>query len=121
ANILERNQIKDLTDYAKDLGLQVLLEFYGGEDFSKYYNKVKMVGINNRNLNTFEVDYQHAIRMRNELPAEVLSVAESAIYSPEIYLELKKNGFDAFLMGEYFMKTNQPEETFKNFIQAIQP
>lgn len=90
ANILERNQIKDLTDYAKDLGLQVLLEFYGGEDFSKYYNKVKMVGINNRNLNTFEVDYQHAIRMRNELPAEVLSVAESAIYSPEIYLELKR-------------------------------
>ncbi|MGQ1927808.1 indole-3-glycerol phosphate synthase TrpC [Ornithobacterium rhinotracheale] len=121
ANILERNQIKDLTDYAKDLGLQVLLEFYGGEDFSKYYNKVKMVGINNRNLNTFEVDYQHAIRMRNELPTEVLSVAESAIYSPEIYLELKKNGFDAFLMGEYFMKTNQPEETFKNFIQVIQP
>uniref|UniRef100_UPI0039A59B24 indole-3-glycerol phosphate synthase TrpC n=1 Tax=Ornithobacterium rhinotracheale TaxID=28251 RepID=UPI0039A59B24 len=120
ASLLDRNQIKDLTDYAKELGLQVLLEFYGGDDFSKYYHKVKMVGINNRNLNTFEVDYQHAMRMRAELPSEVVSVAESAIYTPEIYLELKASGFNAFLMGEYFMKTNAPAETFNAFMKAIQ-
>lgn len=119
ANILTKEEIRDLTDFAHDLGLKVLLEFYGGEDFSKYYSKIKMVGINNRNLNTFEVDYEHAIKMRNELPEDTLTVAESAIYSPEIYKELKANGFDAFLMGEYFMREENAGDQLKNFINQI--
>ena len=84
ANVLTAEEIKELTDFAHELRLQVLLEFYAGEDFGKYYKNIRMVGINNRNLTTFEVDYQHAMRMRGELPQGILSVAESAIYSPEI-------------------------------------
>ncbi|MDR7694298.1 indole-3-glycerol phosphate synthase TrpC [Riemerella anatipestifer] len=119
ANILAKSQIEDLTDTAHHLGLDVLLEFYSGEDFDKYYSKLKMVGINNRNLNTFEVDYEHAIRMRNQLPEGTLGVAESAIYSSEIYKKLKHNGFDAFLMGEYFMKQDHIGAALQSFIEEI--
>ncbi|WKS94487.1 indole-3-glycerol phosphate synthase TrpC [Riemerella columbina] len=119
ANILSKSQVANLASCAHHLGLSVLLEFYGGEDFDKYHQQIELVGINNRNLNTFQVDYQHAIKMRAALPEGVISVAESAIYSPDIYRELKDNGFDAFLMGEYFMKAQQPGEALAQFISEI--
>ncbi|WP_018676574.1 indole-3-glycerol phosphate synthase TrpC [Riemerella columbina] len=119
ANILSKNQVQELTAKAHELGLAVLLEFYGGEDFSKHDENIQLVGINNRNLNTFEVDYEHAIRMRNELPKDTISVAESAIYSADIYKQLKANGFDAFLMGEYFMKQQDAGAGLKAFINDI--
>lgn len=66
------------------------------------------VGIDNRNLKDFKVDLQHSVNLKNLLPTGTLSVAESGIYNTEDFLFLKEKGFDAFLMGEYFMKGENP-------------
>ena len=78
-----------------------------------------MVGINNRNLKDFKVDLQHSVNLKNLLPKETLSVAESGIYKVEDFKFLKEKGFDAFLMGEYFMKNENPGNKFKEFVDVI--
>ena len=78
-----------------------------------------MVGINNRNLQDFKVDLQHSVDLKNLLPAGTLSVAESGIYSVQDYQFLKSKGFDGFLMGEYFMKNENPGEKFGEFISNV--
>ena len=78
-----------------------------------------MVGINNRNLKDFKVDLQHSVNLKNLLPKGTLSVAESGIYNVEDFKFLKEKGFDAFLMGEYFMKNKNPGNKFKEFVDVI--
>jgi indole-3-glycerol phosphate synthase len=77
------------------------------------------VGINYRNLKDFTVDLQHSVKLKNLLPDDTISVVESGIYNVEDYFFLKEKGFDAFLMGEYFMKNNNPGVKFKEFAQQI--
>lgn len=119
AAILDKYEIKEFIATAHDVGLEVLLEFHAGEDFLKLPKKVDLVGINNRNLKTFEVDFEHAIKMRNELPPDVICVAESGIYSAENFLSLKKNNFQGFLMGELFMKSKNLTQKLQEFIYKI--
>lgn len=119
AAILEKSKIQEFAALAKSLGLEVLLEFHAGEEFEKLDKNVDLVGINNRNLKTFAVDIQHSVKMRNQLPKERLVIAESGIHSVEDYLMLKNNGFQGFLMGEYFMKHQNPGNALKKFIQKI--
>ncbi|MDG4950185.1 indole-3-glycerol phosphate synthase TrpC [Weeksellaceae bacterium KMM 9724] len=119
AALLSKAQILEFTKIAKDLGLEVLLEFHAGEEFEKLINEVDLVGINNRDLKTFEVDLQHSIAMRNRLPEDRIVIAESGIHSVEDYKLLKQNGFDGFLIGEYFMKQEKPGQALKQFIQSI--
>lgn len=119
AALLSKAQIREFTKIAKDLGLEVLLEFHAGEEFEKLIDDVDLVGINNRDLKTFEVNLQHSITMRNRLPEERLVIAESGIHSVEDYKLLKQNGFDGFLIGEYFMKQENPGQALKHFIQSI--
>lgn len=118
AALLGKSQIEAYTKLAHDLGMEVLLEFHAGEDFDKYYSAVDLVGINNRNLRTFEVDIHHSIKMRQILKHDIC-IAESGIHSVETYLKLQKNGFNGFLMGEYFMKHDEPAEALAQFISQI--
>ena len=78
-----------------------------------------MEGINNRNLKDFKVDLEHSVNLKNLLPKEILSVAESGIYSIEDFRFLKEKGFDGFLMGEYFMRNENPGIAFEEFINTI--
>ena len=117
--LLSKAQIREFTKIAKDLGLEVLLEFHAGEEFEKLIYEVDLVGINNRNLKTFEVNLQHSITMRNRLPKDRIVIAESGIHSVEDYKLLKQNGFEGFLIGEYFMKHEKPGQALKQFIQSI--
>lgn len=119
AAILTQKQIIAFTDLAHRLGLEVLLEFHAGEEFEKLYPPVDLVGINNRNLRTFEVNLNHSIAMREKIGEKHLCVAESGIHSVEDYHLLHKNGFNAFLMGEYFMQYANPGEALKQFIHQI--
>lgn len=113
-------QVEEYTILSKELGLEVLLEIHTEEELKHYHPQVDFVGINNRNLKDFKVDLAHSVRLKNQLPEGVLSIAESGIYSVEDYLYLKKKGFDGFLMGEYFMKNQSPGETFETFIKSIE-
>lgn len=119
AACLSPDQIMEFTELSHELGLEVLLEIHTEEELQHFNEKIDLVGINNRNLKDFKVDLQHSVQLKNQLPEGVLSVAESGIYSIEDFNYLKTKGFDGFLMGEYFMKNDNPAEKFKNFTNNI--
>ncbi len=119
ASCLSPIQIEEFTELSHELGLEVLLEIHT-EDELKHFNKnIDLVGINNRNLKDFKVDLQHSVNLKNLLPKETLSVAESGIYSIEDFRFLKDKGFDGFLMGEYFMRNENPGNAFEKFIVGV--
>jgi indole-3-glycerol phosphate synthase len=78
-----------------------------------------LIGINNRDLKTFEVNLEQSKRLAAKIPDTFLKIAESGIDSPSVIKDLKNHGFKGFLMGEYFMKTSQPEKTCAEFIKQL--
>jgi len=108
-----------LATFAKSIGLEVLLEIHEENELAHISDAVNFVGINNRSLKSFEVNIEHSLQLKNQLPKNVLSIAESGIYSLETFKLLKKEGFDGFLMGEYFMKEANPAAAFEAFVTSI--
>lgn len=119
ASCLSPNQVQEFTALSHELGLEVLLEIHTEEELNHFNSKIDLVGINNRNLKDFKVDLQHSVNLKNLLPKDVLSVAESGIYNLEDFNYLKEKGFNGFLMGEYFMKNKNPANTFEEFISNV--
>ncbi|PWW27616.1 indole-3-glycerol phosphate synthase TrpC [Chryseobacterium sp. AG844] len=119
ASCLSPAQVQEFTELAHQLKLEVLLEIHTEDELKHFNSKIDLVGINNRNLKDFKVDLQHSVQLKNQLPKEVLSVAESGIYSIEDFQFLKEKGFDGFLMGEYFMKNTDPAKAFEEFASQI--
>ena len=119
AACLSPEQVSEFTALAHSLSLEVLLEIHTEEELKHFNSDIDLVGINNRNLKDFKVDLQHSVNLKNLLPTETLSVAESGIYNTEDFLFLKEKGFDAFLMGEYFMKGENPGQKFKEFLSNV--
>ena len=112
-------QVKELASVAKDIGLEVLLEIHTQQELGHVCDAVDMVGINNRNLKTFEVDLAHSIALAKMLPAHLPKIAESGISQVSTILELKKEGFNGFLIGENFMKTPDPAAAFAAFVADL--
>jgi indole-3-glycerol phosphate synthase len=108
-----------LATFAKSIGLEVLLEMHDATELGHISDAVDFVGINNRSLKSFEVNIEHSLQLKNQLPKNILSIAESGIYSLETFKLLKKEGFDGFLMGEYFMKQDNPAAAFELFVTSI--
>ncbi|WP_312394664.1 indole-3-glycerol phosphate synthase TrpC [Chryseobacterium sp.] len=119
AACLSPQQVQEFTALSHELGMEVLLEIHTEEELKHFNKSIDLVGINNRNLKDFKVDLQHSVQLKNQLPDDVLSVAESGIYSIEDFQYLKEKGFNGFLMGEYFMKNNNPAGAFEEFISNI--
>ena len=120
AKILTVAEIKKFAGLAKNLGMEVFLETHNEQEVRHAADlEVDLIGINNRNLNTFEVDVENSIRLAQQLPPHVLKIAESGISSVPLFNTLKENGFDGFLIGEYFMRDPQPAEKCKSFIQSL--
>ncbi len=109
-----------LATFAKSIGLEVLLEIHDESELGHISDTVDFAGINNRSLKSFEVNIEHSLELKNQLPKNLLSIAESGIYSVETFKLLKKEGFDGFLMGEYFMKQANPAAAFELFVTSIQ-
>jgi indole-3-glycerol phosphate synthase len=119
AACLTAEQTKVFATQAKSLGLEVLLELHDASELDHICDEVDLVGINNRSLKSFEVNIEHSLQLKDRLPKEKLSIAESGIYDVETFRLLKKEGFDGFLMGEYFMKQANPAAAFEAFTQLI--
>ena len=119
AAILTPQRCKDFAFIAKDLGMEVLLELHDDAELEHVNKYVDLVGINNRNLKDFSVDTERSIRLAKRLPEDMIRVAESGLDSPEVVKDMRENGFQAFLMGEHFMKTDSPGDTCKSFIKEI--
>lgn len=119
AACLSPQQVQEFTVLSHELGLEVLLEIHSEEELEHINPDIDFAGINNRNLKDFKVDLQHSVDLKNRLPEGILSVAESGIYSEEDFRYLKEKGFDGFLMGEYFMKDENPGNKFFEFISNV--
>jgi len=119
ASCLSPIQVSEFTELAHSLNLEVLLEIHSEHELKHINKNVDFVGINNRNLKDFKVDLQHSVDLKNLLPNDIFSIAESGIYNEEDFKFLKEKGFDGFLMGEYFMKNENPGNKFGEFISNV--
>ncbi|MEX0312705.1 MAG: indole-3-glycerol phosphate synthase TrpC [Allomuricauda sp.] len=120
AAILTRDEIKILSETAKSFGLDVLLEVHNGEELHKsIMPSLDMLGVNNRNLKTFEVSLETSKSLSTQIPDDFVKVSESGISSIEAINDLKQYGYQGFLIGENFMKTDNPGKSAIEFINEL--
>ena len=118
AAALEPARLKELAAFAKSLGLEILMEVHDGEELERSLcNELDLVGVNNRNLKTFDVSLQTSLDLVDKIPSDFVKISESGISDPATLITLKKAGFDGFLIGENFMKSSRPEQAAYNFIK----
>ena len=112
--------MQSYTNLAHELGMEVFLETQNEAEILENMDlNFDLIGINNRNLNSFEVSVENSIKLAQLLPKSSIKIAESGINSLETIQLLQANGFNGFLMGEYFMKEENPSEKCKNLIQQL--
>jgi indole-3-glycerol phosphate synthase len=120
AACLSAIQIQSFSKVAKELGLEVLVEIHNEEELTKVQSAtIDMIGVNNRNLKTFEVSLDTSKFLSTIIPDRWVRISESGIDHPDTIKELKKYGFQGFLMGEHFMKNNDPGKAANEFIQQL--
>lgn len=119
AECLEAAEVSKLAARAKSLGLEVLMEVHSKPQLEKITPDIDIVGVNNRNLKNFTVSIQTSIDLYADIPDQVLKISESGISNPQAILELKKAGFQGFLIGEHFMVADDPGKKCRDFIQQI--
>lgn len=112
-------EVKRLAAIAKELGLEILLELHEENELEHICDDIDLIGINNRDLRTFEVDIERSLRMSEKIPTNKIKIAESGISSVENIRQFKQNGFKGFLIGENFMKEENPGEVFRKFISEL--
>ncbi|MDR1810492.1 MAG: indole-3-glycerol phosphate synthase TrpC [Prevotella sp.] len=105
---------------AHELGLETLLEIHNEDELSYVNENVDVIGVNNRNLNTFVTDVQVSFDLAEKIPAEFVKISESGISQPQTVIDLRQAGFMGFLMGENFMKTGNPGLALNDFIRQLQ-
>ncbi|MBA4198367.1 MAG: indole-3-glycerol phosphate synthase TrpC [Chitinophaga sp.] len=119
AACLSPKQVKELATVAKNLGLEVLLEIHNEEELQHICDEVDLVGVNNRNLKTFEVDINTSLQLIHSIPADKLAIAESGISNTDTIVTLQQAGFKGFLIGENFMKEQNPAIAFAGFVKEL--
>jgi len=112
-------EVKQLAEFAVLIGLEVLLELHDESELGHICDKIELVGINNRNLKTFEVDIDRSLAMAAKIPADKIKIAESGISTVENIRLFRKNGFSGFLIGENFMKQENPAIAFEQFVNLL--
>ena len=116
AACLTPEEVKQLAGFAKSLDLEVLLELHDENELEHVCDETELIGINNRNLKTFEVDIERSLKMAEKIPDDKIKIAESGINSVNDILLFRENGFKGFLIGEAFMKEADPAIAFAKFV-----
>lgn len=120
AAALEPSMLIALAQLAQSIGLEVLMEVHNKTELESHLNPyLDMVGVNNRNLKTFEVSVQTSIDLVNDIPSEFVKISESGISNPKTVQQLQKFGYEGFLIGEQFMKQVKPAAACHRFIQQV--
>jgi indole-3-glycerol phosphate synthase len=118
ASVLSPVTIKELASVAHSLGLEVLLEVHSREELlSNLESTADLIGVNNRNLQTFEVGVSLSEELAPLIPREFVPVSESGLDSPQTLMKLRKLGYQGFLIGQKFMESAQPERAASQFIK----
>lgn len=121
AAILTKDKIKLFSELAKSLNLEVLLEVHNEEELHKsIMPSIDMLGVNNRNLKTFEVSLETSKTLSQHIPNDFVKISESGISNIEAIKTLQPFGYQGFLIGENFMKTDNPGESAIKFIKALE-
>ncbi len=119
AACLTVDEVKDLAILAHGLGLEVLLEIHNEAELGHICEEVDLVGVNNRNLKTFEVSIQTSLDLIGRIPSNKPAIAESGISNVDTILTLRAAGFKGFLIGENFMKEANPSIAFADFVHQL--
>lgn len=117
ARILSKQEMMKFTRMAQSLGLEVLIEIHNQKELDKCPADMDIIGVNNRDLDTFEVSYENSVKLKNQLPASLCKISESGILNTETMVMLRDKGFDGFLIGEMFMRNHDPGKACKEFVK----
>lgn len=118
AAVLTPAECRELARLAHELKLEVLLEIHDESELEHLNDDIDLLGVNNRHLGTFHTDTIRSFLLAERLPSHLPWVSESGIAHPETLRQLRKAGYQGFLIGETFMKTPQPHTTLANFIRS---
>lgn len=119
AAVLGKKKVAELSEAASGLGLKVLLEIHSEPDLETVSPFVDVIGVNNRDLETFRVDTDLSLRLACKLPSELTRISESGIDTPELVRSLRAAGYHGFLIGDLFMRQSDPVSALKNFTELI--
>lgn len=120
AACLKKEECRSLAHTARELGLETLLEVHSEQELDYLCDDISVLGVNNRNLHVFRTDIQTSVDLAPKIPAEFVHISESGIHSPEDIKMLRLCGYRGFLMGERFMREENPAIALQNFIKALQ-
>ncbi|MCX6298810.1 MAG: indole-3-glycerol phosphate synthase TrpC [Bacteroidetes bacterium] len=119
AACLSPDKVKSMAATAKSLGLEVLLEIHNKQELEHICDSIDLVGVNNRNLKTFEVSIDTSLALIKQIPTNKLAIAESGISNVDTIVTLRQAGFKGFLIGENFMKQASPSIAFADFVHQL--
>jgi len=119
AACLTPSKVKSMAATAKSLGLEVLLEIHNEQELEHICDSIDLVGVNNRNLKTFEVSIDTSLALIKQIPTNKLAIAESGISNVDTIVTLRQAGFKGFLIGENFMKQASPSIAFADFVHQL--
>lgn len=119
ASALTQEQTDTLAQFAHSLRLEVLLEIHNEQELCYISDYIDIVGVNNRNLGTFVTDTDTSLRLAQQIPSKYVKISESGISQPETVRQLRAVGYKGFLMGENFMKQDDPAQELKQFIASL--
>jgi indole-3-glycerol phosphate synthase len=119
AAALDRSHIADLASAADELGLEYLVELYEAKEMDKLdFDRMRFIGINNRDLRTFKVDLNRSVEIKSSLPAGVTVISESGIrYRAEIAY-LRERGIHGALIGESLVRSESPGTTLRELLKS---
>lgn len=120
AACLSKEECRHLMAKAHDLGMEVLLEMHSESETEYAELEPDMCGINNRNLGTFDTDVNNSVQLASRLPENIVKVSESGLSDPATVKMLRSLGYKGFLMGEHFMRTEEPGIALGQFIAQLQ-
>lgn len=119
AECLEKERVLALAKFAKELGLEVLLEIHSVAQLDKLNEYVDVLGVNNRNLEDFSVSVETSLSLLPQLPQELVRISESGIGDAETAARLRLAGFQGFLIGELFMRESEPAKACERFVRDL--
>lgn len=120
AECLDKQRLAQLAKTARGLDMEVLMEVHSREQLDKYTGDVDAIGVNNRNLEDFSVSLATSLELAVSLPAGTVKISESGLDDPQAVVELRRAGYQGFLIGEYFMRQADPGKACREFIRRVQ-
>ena len=119
AAILSKKRLKQLAAFAQSLNLEVLMEVHSIKELDFHNPNIDIVGVNNRNLQTFKTNLANSIEIANSISNQMIKISESAIKTPADIIKLRMLGYNGFLVGERFMQYQHPEIACMSFMKDL--